>query len=355
MIYDFRTAHQALCCMQVADLNGDSRLDIIDVFYPLFIKFPESNASGTVQILTNNDNGTFTLQNIFYFYKFKPNSLVFTDVDGNNHSDIIIGGYETSKIIILFNNGQNNFTQETIDLYNKSKLKFITIKDLNKDNKPDMIAEISNPRGISILLQNGNGTFTEPIDYPIPCSHFSTITTADLYSKNETNLIVACRLERMIIIFENHNDKSFLTNTTIHLDYNPRFLVAVDVNNDHQLDIIITDDNDRKRIVTYLNVDQKKFINPINITIQTNYNTIESVAVVDINCDGKNDLVFIRNDQIQLLFNIGNGEFSEPLIFETQTFLFILLMKDMNNDNQIDLVLGYSFDIRIWYIQCSAL
>ena len=202
----------------MADLNHDDRLEIISAFCTIFFEFLQSSPSSTVEILTTNDNDTFTLHNIFYFHTFTPNSLAVVDVDGNNESDIVIGGYEASKMIILFNNGQNNFTQETIDLYNKSTLQFVIMTDLNKDNKPDIIAKNSNSRGISILLQAPNGTFTEPIDYAIPCSHFPTITTADLYSKNETVLIVACRIEQMIIIFENHHEKSFLTNHTIHLD-----------------------------------------------------------------------------------------------------------------------------------------
>ena len=129
--------------------------------------------------------------------------------------------------------------------------------------------------------------------------------------------------------------------------------MPVDVNNDAELDLIITDDDHQEHVLTYLNLGQKKFMDPIINTTEASYSPIQSVAVGDINCDRKSDFVLVRKSEIQLLLNINNGAFGEPLVYESKPHLRIILIKDMNDDNQVNLVLGYVDRISIWYIHYS--
>jgi len=61
-----------------------------------------------------------------------------------------------------------------------------------------------------------------------------------------------------------------------------------------------------------------------------------------MNKDNKSDIIIIYYlmDDIRILFNMGNGEFSDQIMYRTDDIPSILKIIDINNDNMLDLIIG---------------
>ncbi len=78
-----------LWSMLSADVNGDSRPDIIASFMSTYPNGVDASL-GMLNILFNNGDNTFTTQTIFNYDIFVPVSVAAADVNGDNKLDIIL-------------------------------------------------------------------------------------------------------------------------------------------------------------------------------------------------------------------------------------------------------------------------
>jgi hypothetical protein len=329
-----------------AHLNDDDRPDIIVSF--IGSNPPDSNL-GTVRILFNNGNGTFTVQTIFDSDILVPVAVAVIDVNGNDKRDIIImlNGY-SKEIHVFLDSDINTLTAVRKSFFNGSVLFFMTVADLNNDTKPDIVVANIFSGYMNILFNTDNGTFNDQMNYDTGCQQF-VVATADLNNNGTVDIIVACISEQKIIIFHNDNNGRFITNSTIYTVHVLAHMVVIDVNDDDKPDIILTN-YDPFIVTVYLNIGDGKFADP---TIYEVHGRPVSVAAKDMNNDKKIDIVVGQTNAIDILFNTGNGTFIRQPTYPINTGADLMVINDMNADNYLDIILGSMDNIGIYYMHCD--
>lgn len=195
---------------------------------------------------------------------------------------------------------------------------------------------------IGVMLGNGNGTFQAVKTYA--CGNGPRgIAVADLSGDGKVDIAVCNKVDNTISVLLGNGDGTFQHQTVItDAQLNQPWQVAVaDVNGDGKPDLTVTQygGGNRKALV---------FLNNGNGTFQTpalfSYGYAnKSLAVVDINGDGKEDIVlsdWYRGSVFTILGN-GDGTFQHQVeIHSIGTHAYFLNAVDVSGDGAIDLIVG---------------
>ena len=122
------------------------------------------------------------------------------------------------------------------------------------------------------------------------------------------------------------------TNTYLHAVF------ILDVNEDHYDDVVVI-----RR--SAFSCDLKIFLNYANGQLNDEKvypcgSELKYTTKGDMNNDGRTDLISVRHDKgdISILYNTGNGTFTETIISLGRVYANFLDVADMNGDNQLDII-----------------
>jgi hypothetical protein len=130
----------------VADFNGDGFLDVA-------VTNPKG---GGVMVFPGNGLGNLGTPTS-YRGTASPYALAAADVNGDGYQDLLVAGAQGS-LAILRNNGDGTFTGAASYRIGQ-EADNIAVGDLNHDGKLDVAISVAFDQGIDVLLGNGDGTF----------------------------------------------------------------------------------------------------------------------------------------------------------------------------------------------------
>jgi hypothetical protein len=122
----------------VADVNGDSKPDLLVANYCGAISIYDCEVNGTVGVLLGNGDGTFQPAVAYSTGGYYPVSLTSADINGDGKLDIAAANWGTSDVGVLLGNGDGTFQPAVTNTDRGYLLQAVIAADVNGDGRPDI-------------------------------------------------------------------------------------------------------------------------------------------------------------------------------------------------------------------------
>jgi hypothetical protein len=303
------------------------------------------------------------------------NAVVIADVNGDGKPDLVVTNWCSftsctvpgNNIGVLLGNGDGTFqpvmTYPSLGLYADA----IAVADLNGDGKPDLVVancgftsqtncvSTGGSGDLAVLLGNGDGTFQGAVPYSLGASGATSVAVADVNGDGFPDLIVATGSNTAGLVGVLLNDRTgkFPTVATYSSGgLSPLALAVADLNGDGKPDVVVanqwTDNTDTSsNVAVLLNDGTGKF--PSGIQYGTGGFFPDSVAIADVNGDGKPDLVVANSSvlssgglgNVGVLLGNGKGAFQAAVAYDSGLYgAAAVAVADVNGDGKLDLVVA---------------
>ena len=334
----------------VADVNGDGKPDLV------VTNFGSPFQSGhSVSVLLGNGDGSLQAQQSFTVGS-QPDAVAVADLDGNGKPDLVVANSADNTVSVLRNTTPTGATTITFEAQQAfavgTQPNSVAAADVNGDGQLDLIVANEMSNNVSVLLANG-GSF-QPQRTFAAGGGAVLAAVADVNGDGKPDLLVTNFPASGASVLLGNGDGSFVEPQSFATGLEPTALVAdelqrngkyvpLDVNGDGRSDLVVLNAGDNTIGVFLGNGDgsfqpQRAFaVNPSTTT----------VLAADVNGDGRTDLVVastsINNGTVGVLLGNGDGTFQPEHSFSTGTGLVALAIADVTGDGKPDLLLSYLF------------
>jgi hypothetical protein len=311
----------------LGDLNGDGHLDVV---------VANDDQNGTIAVLLGNGNGTLQPA-VKYAAGSYPEFVVLADFNNDGHLDVAvanraIGG--PGYVNVLLGNGDGTF--RTAVSYGPYTDAFrLAVADFNNDGALDIA--VADTASGSLLLGNGDGTFRA--GSPIGASNTLFFAVADFNGDGKLDLISAFNSGDQIQLFYGNGEGAFTLHSTYKVGTPPIALVAVDLNGDGIPDFASADE-----AVNNADSNVAVFESSNGSYVRKEYpygDEPRLIVAADITNNGELDLVTENefNGTVDLFMNQGNGNFTRPEILKDGGITAAsVAVGDLNGDGKPDIV-----------------
>lgn len=189
----------------VADVNGDGKPDLI---MANICVSSSSCGNGTVAVLLGNGDGTFRTAVNYGSGGYFPSAVAVADVNGDGKPDLLVLNQCASAcsgsspgvgtVGVLLGNGDGTFQPVVTYVTSGYFGRALAVADVNGDGKPDVLVTIqcgTNPCSsdslVGVLLGNGNGTFQTAVTYSSGGYAAESIAVQDLNGDGKPDVLVA--------------------------------------------------------------------------------------------------------------------------------------------------------------------
>lgn len=220
-----------------ADVNGDGILDLV------VTNVTPSTVTVLLGLGTNGHNNGQFAQPVAYPAGQENRGLAVTDLNGDGHPDLVVGGLTSVAILLNQNPGSGWGTFGPPVLYPQPWCWPVAVGDFNGDGLTDVAAGNWLTPELDILLGNGNGTFTAGAKITVP-GGCSDIAVKDLDGDGILDLAVS-GVGGIWVMRGNgtggHGDGTFTLTPYAQLGHTFNGILVADFNGDENDDIVGTD------------------------------------------------------------------------------------------------------------------
>lgn len=327
----------------IGDVNNDSKPDLA------------VTGSSGITVLIGQGDGQFRLLPASpHGLPGSPSEMALGDIDGDGNLDLALALHDSYDIVLLHGDGQGGFVRTPnssiiMKAGDHPHTHGLALGDLNGDGKLDLVTANSNPDNvIAVALGDGQGGFTQspnspfavgPSPYPLTLADLNADNHLDIVATNtatgpDRNQQVAA--SRSLTLLFGDGMGNFQPMQTPLRTAAPWFAAVGDLNGDAVPDIVAT--HHEQRALTALLGDGKGgFTESARSPLDPGYASWY-LALVDVNRDGKVDVVSAAGDALPILLGDGQGAFTPAAPLATAGGAWRLAVGDVNGDGKPDLV-----------------
>jgi hypothetical protein len=237
----------------------------------------------------------------------------------------------------------------------------VAVADVNGDGKPDLVvanecAEGSCTNGsVGVLLGNGDGTFKTAVSYGSGGYQSRSVAVADVNGDGKLDLLVTscCGAPGIVGVLLGNGDGTFQPVVTYDSGGNyPLTVVVADLNGDGRPDLVVANasgsGNGDGSVSVLLGNGDGTF--QTAVSYDSGGNDANSVAVGDVNGDGKPDLLAVNacnssnncsGGLVGVLLGNGDGTFQPAVTYNSGGYGGLAVaVADVNGDGKPDLLVA---------------
>lgn len=327
--------------VNTADLDGDGDMDVLAVSYFSDLVVWYENLDG---------QGSFSSQKIISNTADGPFSVITSDLDGDGDLDVISGSDNTGIAWYENLDGQGNFSISKIIDSTISGSRSIAAVDMDGDGDLDIVSNSSSGEWI-FWIENMDGLGNFSIKHVIDNIglYFNVIFAADVDNDTEMDVFSVSIGDNAVVWFENldglgnFGQKNIITNTLEEA----WTIFVCDLDNDGDIDVLATSvEAFGGEIVWFENLDGMGSFGAKKI-ISTEHQFPRSVIAADIDNDGDMDVIASSQNDDKIawyenltILGIGESQIDTVKIYPNPTDG--LLYIDANTESIIGITV---FDI----------
>jgi hypothetical protein len=348
----------------VADVNGDGKPDLV---VANICASSTDCSKGTVAVLLGNGDGTFQTAVTYGSGGQGASSVAVGDLNGDGKPDLAVANGGSPQVGVLLGNGDGTF--QPVQTYPSGGFD-IAIADVNGDGKLDLLTVNCGPCGsgegvAGVLLGNGDGTFEPVRTISLPRYYPGSIAVADVNGDGKPDLVISffdscpilsgCVTGGVGVLLGNGDGTFQPAQIYNSKTYGVSAVAVADLNGNGRPDLVVGGAC-LTSFSACLNADLGVLLDNGDHTFQPAagygsgaYNVL-SVAVADVNGDGKPDLLVANECPFSDCFNEavvgvlqgnGDGTFQKAATFSSGGYLaYGVAVGDVNGDGRPDVVVA---------------
>jgi hypothetical protein len=348
--------------IQIADANADGKPDILATGFragkdPIF----GVQSGELLSVLLGDGQGGFQRARV---YRGGPNAfgMAVADLNGDSKLDVVTANQDADSASVFLNDGSGgygppsglyvgHFAEGNFEGVVNSALGGVSPADVDGDSDPDLIILnvgrlFPEPYLAAVALNDGTGRFAGPVRSAIMEEDFffTDYLLGDFRNSGRPDIVaIGLELSDSLIVFaRNEGGGNFGPPKTIRWPRQLHTALPGDFDRDGKLDFVAAGHSENPQNglqITFFRGNGDGSFQP-GASLDWGGATAEFVGAVratDINADGALDLLLFAGFRWYLAIGSGNGTFAAPtLLFEAHFSSFGFA--DFNNDGKVDMV-----------------
>ena len=327
----------------LGDVNNDKKLDLLVA----------CGKSRSITILLGKGNGQFVAAANPINMPHPPTEVAVGDVDRDGNLDVAVGTHDSYGIMLFRGHGNGGFVSFSgspvvMRTGDHPHTHGLELADMNRDNKLDLISVNSTDNDVSIAFGDGRGGFTRAARSPFPVGPSPyPFAVGDVNGDGQLDIVATATatgpmraqqlpLSRALTLLLSDGSGGFRPIQLPLRTGEPWFAVISDINGDRKPDILATH-HEMNQLTVLLGDGRGGFVEATGSPFDFGGKAFHA-AVIDVNRDGKMDVVAAGGDTVRLLLGDGRGGFAPGPAVSTGPGSWRLAFGDVNNDGKLDLV-----------------
>jgi len=370
----------------ISDVNGDGKPDLV------YASGPGSYCYNTISVALGNGDGTFQDSTCLDSASIVVQAVAVADMNGDGKPDLIAMGpcdtannCATGNVAVLLGNGDGTFRTAISNTQGitGAALGSIAIGDLDNDGRLDVVATSGTTSGgVLVLLGNGDGTLQPAQGYNPPYAYagagqnmtggfVNAVTLADLNGDGLLDVVLvsscasnsACGNGAVGFLLgvgkgalQSSSSAAPLIQNAMLTPYGAEAVAVADLNGDGIPDMAVASvgSSGQEGVVSVLLGAGGARSTTAAFLPLVNYDSggqdVYGVSVVDINKDGKPDVVAYNqycpttqscnSGTVAVLLGASDGTFRAPIITPAPGGGTVMVVADVNGDGVPDAMLN---------------